>query len=131
VLLDLRFVVIAAFTTLLILLFGADWQGVYANPLFLAIYATLIGGLLFSRMVVDLSHREAEQEARRASQSEAHYRLITDHASDLICLVNFEVAGYHGEGLPATGQYGGRSWCAGAHACRSRAGQRNGTGGRR
>jgi len=77
VLLTPRWVVIASFTTILILLARANWQGVYANPLFLAIYITLIGGLLISRRVLDLNSRQLAALNRTLEQR------ITERTSDL------------------------------------------------
>jgi len=68
VLITPRWMVIAAISTFLMIVMRANWQGAYTNPIFLAIFATLIGGLLICRRVLDLTNKQLEGLNRTLEQ---------------------------------------------------------------
>jgi PAS domain S-box-containing protein len=95
-------VVLGAIIPLLILLYRANWQGIYTDPVLLAITVTLVSLMVISRIALDLSRRDIERTLKRVevqtrdlalqrdalSDSEARYRLITEHVGDLVCLLD-------------------------------------------
>lgn len=80
ILVGVRGVVASAAGLLVVLLFRAGGQGVYADPVNLVIYAMVFGGMVLSRLVTDTARAEAEANAARAEQSSLQNAL---HAQEL------------------------------------------------
>lgn len=76
-----------AIAPILILLYRAGGQGIYAEPLSLAIYGMIIGGLVLARLVTDTAQRNTEAQTRRAEQalasSEAQATELAQQAGEL------------------------------------------------
>jgi putative nucleotidyltransferase with HDIG domain len=53
-----------AIVLLIIMLARAGFQGIYANPVTLALYFMVVGGLVVSRLVVETARRQAEQRTQ-------------------------------------------------------------------
>jgi anti-anti-sigma regulatory factor len=48
------------------ILIRAGFGGVYADPIMLTLYGMAIGGIILARLVTDIAHRRAEENAQRA-----------------------------------------------------------------
>jgi rsbT co-antagonist protein RsbR len=71
----------SALILMLLLAFRAGWQGVYADPLNLILYALCVGGIVLARLVTDTAQRTAEANAKRAEEARARTELQADELS--------------------------------------------------
>jgi anti-anti-sigma regulatory factor len=62
-------VVGSAVALIVLLAARAGWQGVYADPLNVILYAIAVGGMVLARLVTDTAQRAAEANAARAEEA--------------------------------------------------------------
>jgi PAS domain S-box-containing protein/putative nucleotidyltransferase with HDIG domain len=96
-----------------VLLVRAGGQAIYTNPVALAIWVMLVGGLIVSRLIVETSlreaqeaRREAERQANHASRSEAQYRLLFESHPEPMWVYDLDTLQFLAVNEAALRQYG-------------------------